>query len=253
MEHMPPTRRTRGKRILLLAVATSLSTTALLAIGILLLGDFGEREGRILATTALLAAYGLLALPAGFLFDQRRLRGLAATVLVLASTGFAAAAAAVWTSSPPDELGNTVATITAFAVASTQTAALAARRREQDPKAVRRLFATSTALALLLAAMFTAGAWAEIDSSAFYRIVAAFAVLDVLIVALQPILALMRPVGAAYRLRVFVEPGEMIETTVEAPDLGSAAASAIRTVERSGREVTGIECAKQPSQLSSKA
>jgi hypothetical protein len=101
--------------------------------------------------------------------------------------------------------------------------------------------------------MFTAGAWAEIDSSAFYRIVAAFAVLDVLIVALQPILALMRPVGAAYRLRVFVEPGEMIETTVEAPDLGSAAASAIRTVERSGREVTGIECAKQPSQLSSKA
>jgi hypothetical protein len=118
---------------------------------------------------------------------------------------------------------------------------------------VRRLFATSTALALLLAAMFTAGAWAEIDSSAFYRIVAAFAVLDVLIVALQPILALTRPVGAAYRLRVFVEPGEMIETTVEAPDLGSAAASAIRTVERSGREVTGLEREKQPSQLSSKA
>lgn len=233
-----------GKRILLFAIAASLSATALLAIGILLLGDFGEREGRILATTALLAAYGLLALPAGFLFDQRRLRELGATVLVLASTGFAAAAAAVWTSSPPDELGNTVATITAFAVASTQTAALAARHRAQDPSSVRRLFAASTALALLLAAMLTAGAWAEIDSSAYYRILAAFAVLDVLIVALQPILALMRPVGAAYRLRIFVEPGEVVETTVEAPDLGSAAARAIRTIERSGREVTGLERAR---------
>lgn len=246
MEDVPLTRPGRSKRILLFAVVTALSTTALLAIGILLLGDFGEREGRILATTALLAAYGLLALPAGFLFDQRRLRGLAATVLVLAATGFAFAVAAVWTG-PPDELGKALATITAFGVASTQTAALAARRREQDPKAVRRLFAASIALALVLAAMVTAAAWGEIvDNSAYYRILAAVAVLDVLMVALQPLLALTRPVGAAYRLRVFVEPGEMIETTVEAPDLASAAARAIRTIERGGRQVTSLEREKRP-------
>jgi MFS family permease len=234
-----------GKRILLLAVVAALSATALLAIGILLLGDFGEREGRILTTTALLAAYGLLALPAGFLFDQRRLRGLAATVLDLTATGFAFAVAAVWMSSPPDELGNTLATITAFAVACTQTAALAVRRRVQDPKAVRRLFVASTALALFLAAMFAAAIWGEIESSVYFRILAAFAVLDVLMVALQPILALTRPVGAAYRLRVFVEPEDVIETTVEAPDLASAAAKAIRTIERGGREITGLELAKK--------
>ena len=43
-----------GKRIMLLAVAGLLSASALLAIGILLVGHFGKTEGRILATTALL-------------------------------------------------------------------------------------------------------------------------------------------------------------------------------------------------------
>jgi hypothetical protein len=37
----------------------------------------------------------------------------------------------------------------------------------------------------------------------------------------------------------------VIETTVEAPDLASAAAKAIRTIERGGREITGLELAKK--------
>jgi MFS family permease len=230
-----------GKRILVLAIVASLSVTAVLAIGTLLFGDFGEREGRILTTTALLAGYGLLALPAGFLLDQRRLPRLAATLLVLASTGFGIAIVSVWMSEPPAALPKSMGTVTAFAIASTQIAALAARQRDNDPALVRRLYAASTATALVLAAMITAAAWAEIGSSGFYRILAALAVLDVLLVALQPILALTRPVGIPYRLRILVEPDDMIETTVEAPDLASAAARAIRTIERSGREVTAIE------------
>jgi hypothetical protein len=237
-----------GKRMLLLGIVASLSATALLAIGILLFGDFSEREGRILATTALLAAYGLLALPAGFLFDQTRLQGLAGAVLALAATGFSTAAAAVWTSEPPDELGKAMATITVLAVAATQTAALAARRQVRDPRAVRRLFAASTALALVLAAMTSAAAWGEIDDQGYYRILAAVAVLDVLLVALQPLLALTRPVGVAYHLRILVDPDDVIETTVDAPDLASAAARAIRTIERSGRQVAGLERAREPAE-----
>jgi hypothetical protein len=65
-----------GKRFVLLAVADLLTAAAALAIGILLFGDFGSTEGRILATTALLAGYGLFALPAAVLRDQRRLAAL---------------------------------------------------------------------------------------------------------------------------------------------------------------------------------
>lgn len=229
-----------GRRVLLVAIAASLTATALLAIGILLFGDFGQTEGRILATTALLAGYGLLALPAGFLVDRARLPALAASVLVLAAGGFALAVASVWTSEPPAALDKTVVTVTAFAVASTQTAALAARRRARDPGSVRRLFALSVVLVLVVAGMAAAGAWAEIDRDAYFRILASVAVLDVLAVALQPILALARPEAAVYRLRILVEPAEEIEKTIEAADFATAAARAIRAVERNGRRVVGV-------------
>lgn len=231
----------RGKRALLRAIVSSLTTTALLAIGILLFGHFGQIEGRILMTTMLLAGYGLLALPAGFLFDQERLTGLAWTVLALASAGFALSAGLVWSGDdPPEELAKTAATIAAFAVASTQIAALAVRRHERDPESVRRLFVASTALVLGLALMATVAAWAEIDASAFYRALAAGVVLDVLLVALQPILAVARREPTTHRLRILVEGGGEVETTVEAPDFASAAARAIRTLERDGARVRGV-------------
>lgn len=228
-------------RILLLAVVVSLSAAALLAIGILLFGEFGDTEGRILGTTALIAFYGLLALPAGVLFDQARLAGLATTLLALAAVGLSLALAAIWSGEPPEELGKSVATVTAFAAALTQTSALAARRRERDPRVVRRLFAVSVALAVVLAALVTAGAWAEIDRQGYFRIVAALAVLDALLVALQPILALTRPVGGVHRLRVLAEPGGEIVATVEAADFAAAAAKAIRAIERNGGRVLRLE------------
>ena len=80
-----------ARRLVLIGVAVSLCATALLAIGILLFGNFGETEGRILGTTLMLAGYGLVALPAGFLLDQSRHRPLAGAVIALAATGLALA------------------------------------------------------------------------------------------------------------------------------------------------------------------
>jgi hypothetical protein len=235
-----------GRRIALSAIAASLIATALLAIGILLFGDFGETEGRILGTTALLAGYALLVLPAGFLFDQSRLPSLAATVVVLSAAGLSLALATVWASDPPDQLGKTATSVTVFAAAGTQAAALAARRRASDPAPVRVLFAASCALALALATLAAAAAWAEIDDSLYFRIFAALAVLDVLLVALQPVLALARPRSAAHRVRLTVEPAEEIETAIEATDFAAAAAKAIRASERSGRRVLRVERCEDP-------
>jgi hypothetical protein len=71
------------KRLILLAVAVLLSGSALLAIAILLVGRFGGTEGRILGTTALLAGFGLVALPAVVLLDKERARRLAQTAVAL--------------------------------------------------------------------------------------------------------------------------------------------------------------------------
>jgi Kef-type K+ transport system membrane component KefB len=234
-----PTRS--GKRVFLIAVIASLSTAALLAIGILLFGDFGQTEGRVLWTTALVAAYGLLALPAGILFDQGRLRPLAGLVLTLAAGGLLLALVGVWGGEAPEALGRGLGTVTVCALAATQTAALAARASRRDSMVVRRLFRASVALVIVLAGMVSAAIWAEVDDERYLRIVAALVVLDVLLCTLQPILALMRPAGVPHRLRLRGEAGEEVEATVEAADFAAAAAKAIRAAERDGHRVRGLE------------
>ena len=75
----------------------------------------------------------------------------------------------VWTEEPPDVLGKAGATVNAWLVAFVQIAALDLRRRDQDPRFVRSLFATSSALVLVLAGMVTTLVWAEIDSERYGR------------------------------------------------------------------------------------
>jgi hypothetical protein len=232
-----------GKRILLLAIVGSLCITAALAITILLFSKFGETQGRILWTTGLIALYGLLALPAGILFDQGRRPGLARAVIVLTAAGLVLAVGAVWTSDPPALLGKALASVTAFALASSQTAALAARRSSRDPATVRRLFAASLALAVGLASMVTVAAWAEVGHQMYYRVLAALAVVDVLAAALQPILARLgaEQPPVIHRLRLHVEGGAELELAVEAPSFATAVGKAIATAEQKGGRVVWIE------------
>lgn len=228
------------RRLLLLAVAGLLSGSALLAIGILLLGHFGDTEGRILSTTALLAGYGLVALPSTILLDQGRSRSFAYTGLGLAVVAAVLSMVTVWTEDPPERLGKTMGTAAIAAVAAAQVAALTARRRDGDPVSVRRLFALSCVLAAVVAAMAAAAIWWEIDSSGYYRVFGATFVLDLLTVALQPILARARPSGAVHRLSITAS-GKIVELEVEAPDLATAVAKSIRSLEHDGRHVERIE------------
>jgi uncharacterized membrane protein YiaA len=230
-----------GRRLLLLAVAALLSASALLAIGILLVGHFGTTEGRILASTALLAGFGLVALPSTVLFDQGRSRRLALAGVALAVAGALVALVGVWSGADSPALGKTIGSVAVFALAAAQVSAVTARRRERDPRAVRRLFAISCGLAAVLAAAIVVAIWAEPGSGLYPRLVGALAVLDLLVVALQPILARARPRAEVYRLRVVVEGGETVETSVEAGDLATAAATAIRALERDRRHIVRLE------------
>lgn len=228
------------RRILLLGVAGFLSLSALLAVGILLFGRFGETEGRILGTTALLAGYGLLALPAAILLDQRRLRGLAAASVALAVAAASLALVSVWSGGGSETVGKIVGTATVALAATAQTAALAARRRDADPGSARLLFPVSVALAAAAAGVLTAAMWTG-GGAGYGRIGGALVVLDALAVALQPLLARAQQTPAEVHLRLGVESGEEVELTLAAPDLATAAARAIRQLEREGRRVRTLE------------
>jgi hypothetical protein len=127
-----------------------------------------------------------------------------------------------------------------FAGAAAQTAALVARRAEGDPILVRALFPLSCALALVLATMVSVAAWAELEDAVYFRILGSLAVLDLLTVALQPVLALARSPREVHHVRLVVDQGEEIDTDVEAVDFAAAASRAIRETERTGHRVQRV-------------
>jgi hypothetical protein len=228
-----------GKRILLLGVSALLSITALLAIAILLLGHFGSTQGRILGSTALLAGYGLVALPAAVLLDRGSDRRLAVATASLGAAAAALALAGIWSGS--ETLGKSTGSATALALAAAQLSALTARRRESDPTAVRHLFAASSGTAFVAASAFAVFIWIQPNGSLFPRLFGSLVVLDLLLVALQPLVARARPDERTHRLRIVLVSGRTVDLTLEGGDLGAAAARAIRIVERSEGRVARVD------------
>jgi hypothetical protein len=179
----------RRRRILLSAVAGLLCVAALLAIAILLVGRFGDTERRVVGTTLLLAGYGVVSLPGVVLLDKGRARLLAEGAVVLAAAAAALALVSVWGFSDVEAVGKSVGTATILGVAAAQAAAPTARRVKRDPPLVRKLFAASCVTATVAAGAAVAAVWAQPSGTLYARLIGALVVLDLLLVALQPVTA----------------------------------------------------------------
>jgi hypothetical protein len=193
-----------AKRLLLIAALASVSVTAAIAIVVLLFGDFGESEWRILGTTFGISLYSVLALPGAILLERRQAQPLAWATIGAAVAGFVSALVALWAADDSETAWRWVGTTTSVAAALTQISALTSRRRDDDTAALRGIYYTACGLVALLAALATTAIWKEIDDDAFYRALAALAVLDVFLVVLQPLLRRLRGPGAT-RTRVVLE------------------------------------------------
>jgi hypothetical protein len=229
------------RRYLVLAVIASLAVTAALAIGILLLGDFGETEARVLATTFAISVASLLALPGAQLLDQERFLPLAWATVALAGLAFVVFEHTIWTDEDSSTAWKRVGTAAAFAVATTQIAALTSRLKADDRQAVRAIYFSTVALGYFLAVLATSAMWEEIDSETFYRTLAALAVLNVFLVVLQPLLRRLGGAPATYRVRIEVKPGGSEELELAGRDFATALADGVRRAERSGGRVVRIE------------
>jgi hypothetical protein len=216
-----------SKRPLLIAALASLTAAALLAIAILLFGDFGSTEGRILATTLAVSFYSLLTLPGSILVERRSAVALGWTTIVLGVLSFLLAAAAIWGLVGEEPGWKLTGIATAWAAATTQIAALTSRRRSADDTAVRSVVIGACTLAVVLAVLVTVAIAAELeDAERFFRVLAALAVLNVFLLAFQPILRRLRSPDAGL-VRVVLEG---------TPD---QIAEALRRVEGSGVDIRG--------------
>ena len=226
------------RRALLLALVVTLVATALLAIGFLLVGEFDDTTLRIVGTTALLSLFSVLALPAGVLLDQGRARGMAFLTGGVAIVAFFLWMSVVWADrgDPAETRWKLVAVASAFTVAMSQSAMATSRLRAEDTRAVTVAYWLSIVCVFTVALLVVVAVAQEVEEEGLYRALGAFAVADVLLVVLQPVLRRMAgvrggPTTAATRsmtLRV---------TAPDNVDLDVAVDEAVATLERAGARV----------------
>jgi hypothetical protein len=136
---------------------------------------FGDAEGalwQILTSGVLLGLFSLLAYPGAMLLD----------LLWAFRT--------VWGDFHGDDGSwRLLVTLTACATAASQVCATTARRHENDPNAVDRLYGLSTVLVYTLAGMVTLAAWDGLATGTFFwQLLGLVALLDLVAVLLQPVL-----------------------------------------------------------------
>lgn len=215
-----------ARRLLLLIAIASLALSAAVAILILLFGDFGETEGRILGTTFSISAASLLALPGAILLERGDRTIVAAVNVGLAAAAFVLALTLLWIWQDSEALARLLGSTVAAAAASTQVAALTLRLRTGDRESVRLSYLAACALAVLLAVMAIVAIWAEIDSEAYYRVLGALAVLDLFLVVLLSLLRRLGGTGGTREARIVVEDGDH-----------EAVADAVRRLQAAGLRV----------------
>jgi hypothetical protein len=233
---------TIGKRLFGLVLVVALCASAFLAVGILLFGEFDETQARILVTTALIGFFSLLALPGGVLLDQGRDLPLAWAAIGLAAVSFIVAMNLTWGDAESENLWKVAGSATAITGAFAQTATAMSRRRAVDPPSVVILFLLSVASVSLLALLILIAIWESVeDNEGFYRFLGAVAVINLLLVLLQPVARRIgrKPAAApaeetragAYRL-VFVLDAAPPEAAVE---------EARQALERGGVTVESVD------------
>jgi hypothetical protein len=159
-------------------------------------GDFGETEGKTLATAALLAAACALTLPSQLHLERRRLVALAAPAIAATGVAFAMLMAAIWGSDLFEDtsLAKTTGSIVVAAFAMNHVALLLFARPKQRFVAVLQW--ATLALVGAMAGMLIAGIWRTIEEDGYWRVAAVVGILDALGSILTPLLSrLWRPSG----------------------------------------------------------
>ncbi len=230
-----------GKRLFALVLVFALCTSALIAIGILLLGEFDETQARILVTTGLIGFFSLLALPGGVLLDQGRHAGLAWTLIAVGVFSFVLALNLTWGDVDNENMWKVAGSATAVTGALAQAATAASRRRAGDSPGVGVLFLLSLGAVALLGVLILTAIWEGIEDAGFYRFLGAVAVVNLLLVLLQPVSRRLGGKPTAAPARRAQDDTYRLAFTLEGTPSEAAVEEARRALERGGAKVEKVE------------
>lgn len=166
------------RRLFLWVFLGFLGCTALLAIGAVLSGSFGELQARVLASSASVSAASICAMACAAFRERGRVPGLGTAGIALAGVALAAVLVAVWTEHPGESQMRWTFTIVVYAVATAHAELLLLPRLSPRHAPMQLLAVGSIAL---LAVLLTVAILGHVDNEGMMRTVAVVAI----VVALQ--------------------------------------------------------------------
>ena len=186
MQAPPP----RLRRAPLAALAVALVLTALVGISALLIGEFGETQGKLLGTAAAVLVYTLVSFPSFLHLDRRRHSAVALLALAATTATLALLLVLLW--GPEGERGFQTLGSLAIAGFALNHVLLLLLQRNRTQAVQATLTATLVTIGVV-SGMLIFAIWGEPEAGALLRVLGVFLILDVLGTILVPVLARIRP------------------------------------------------------------
>ena len=179
-EEQTPLRWRKATRVALISLLFSLAVSALIGIGIIMKGDFGETEGKLLGTTITLGLFTVLAIPGTIQLGRDRYYALAGTAVVSAILAFILMVVAIWRDGPfeSEDLNKVMVTVAVVAFASNHVALLLLAT--STSRVIRGISIGTFALIGIISSMLIINIWMDNLPKGLARLLAVFAILDVL-------------------------------------------------------------------------
>ena len=183
---------TNYKKGFLISMITSLCAGALTAIGIIVFGDFGELEIKVLLTTVAVGGFSLTALCNSALYDKKKCVEFAIFGIVISVLGFLVTMILIWSGDAVDSEAF-VKLMFVLMILSVSTAHISVLLIMNSMSKIVNfsLYATMIfilwVVVMLVILVITEGE-PGIDPEVYYRVLGVFAILDVLGTIVTPIM-----------------------------------------------------------------
>ena len=186
-----------GTRIALTTMLASLVISAAIGIIIVLKGDFGDTEGRLLGTTLSLAVFTVLAIPSTVQLGRGKFPILSRFGIGTSVVAFFLIVAAIWSDGTFESvlLTKFMVTFGVTAFASNHTALLLLVSRATT--LIRITLIPTIIVLVIIAVMLTISVWVENMPNELARSLTALAILDVLGSLAVPMLSKLKRLSGA--------------------------------------------------------
>jgi hypothetical protein len=180
----------RARQLFYMTVITALCVTTPIAVVVLLSGDFGETDARIVGTALAMVAFSSASL-AGFSLRRRAISVVVSYACIAASAlGFVAWVNLIWSDSGFDSDGTwkPAVVLLILTVAVTQASLLILGARDTENRSVQAALGSTLAMIVVLSSMLVIALLKEIEDETYYRFLGAVTILWALGTILVPVL-----------------------------------------------------------------